>query len=65
VYFFAGRKDYQTNSLIAESYYHKLTAPKKGFFWFERSAHAVPTTEPDLFQETIIHKVLSDTFSGL
>lgn len=65
VYFFAGRKDYQTNSFIAEGYYQKLVAPKKGFFWFERSAHALPTSEPDLLQETVINKVLAETFQGL
>jgi pimeloyl-ACP methyl ester carboxylesterase len=54
VYFFTGRKDYQTNSGIIENYYNKLIAPKKEFFWFERSGHALPTTEPKKMQEIII-----------
>lgn len=65
VYFFAGRKDYQTNSWLAEKYYQKMIAPKKGFFWFERSAHAIPTTEPTHFQNILITKILPATHPGL
>jgi pimeloyl-ACP methyl ester carboxylesterase len=60
VYFFAGRKDLQTNSEIAFQYYEKLKAPKKDFFWFERSAHAIPSTEPELLQNIIINKILPE-----
>jgi pimeloyl-ACP methyl ester carboxylesterase len=58
VYFFVGRKDVQTNSAITEKYYQKLKAPKKDLFWFERSAHSLPTTEPEKLQTTIIEQVL-------
>lgn len=61
VYFFAGRKDYQTNSGIAETYFKKLKAPKKGFYWFERSRHGIPTTEPQRLQQIIIEKILPET----
>lgn len=54
VYFFVGRKDIQTNSEIAEKYYQRLSAPKKNLYWFERSAHALPTTEPEKLQQLII-----------
>jgi pimeloyl-ACP methyl ester carboxylesterase len=60
VYFFAGRKDLQTNSEIAFEYYEKLKAPRKGFFWLERSAHAIPTSEPELLQNIIINKILPE-----
>lgn len=60
VYFFVGRKDYQTNSHIAERYFKTVAAPKKQLFWFERSAHAIPTTEPLLFQQIIVDKILRD-----
>lgn len=63
VYFFAGRKDYQTNSSIAEEYYSMLDAPKKGFFWFEFSAHSVPGSEPDRLQQLIIDEILPATFT--
>lgn len=54
VYFFVGRKDVQTNSQITEKYFQLLTAPKKELYWFERSGHSLPTTEPEKLQEIII-----------
>ena len=60
VYFFVGRKDFQTNSTITEKYYQSLIAPKKELFWFERSAHSLPTTEPAKLQEIIIKHVLDN-----
>jgi len=54
VYFLLGRKDVQTNSKVAEKYYQMLTAPKKGVYWFERSGHSLPTTEPEKFQQVMI-----------
>lgn len=63
VYFFAGRKDFQTNAIITEKFYKKIQAPKKGFFWFEKSAHDVPNTEPDLMQDIIINKILPESYS--
>jgi pimeloyl-ACP methyl ester carboxylesterase len=65
VYFFAGRNDYQTSSAITTEYYNQLLAPKKDLFIFEKSAHAVPTTEPSLFQQILIEKVLPQTYPGL
>ncbi|SHN23339.1 alpha/beta fold hydrolase [Mucilaginibacter sp. OK098] len=61
VYFFVGRKDYMTNAAISEKYEQKLWAPKKQLFWFEKSAHGIPDTEPELMQEIIITKILPDT----
>jgi pimeloyl-ACP methyl ester carboxylesterase len=58
VYFFVGRRDYQTNSRITENYFQTLTAPKKELFWFDRSAHSLPTSEPDKLQKIIIEQVL-------
>jgi pimeloyl-ACP methyl ester carboxylesterase len=58
IYFFVGRKDYQTSSTLTEKYFRMLSAPKKELFWFERSGHSLPTTEPALLQEIIIEKIL-------
>jgi pimeloyl-ACP methyl ester carboxylesterase len=58
VYFFVGRKDHQTNYLISEKYYRQLLAPKKGLFWFEKSGHLIPVTEPALMQQDVITKIL-------
>lgn len=62
VYFCVGRKDYQTNSLITKKYFDQLNAPKKDLFWFENSAHSVPSSEPALLQEIIITKILPNTY---
>lgn len=61
VYFFVGRKDYQTNFTISERYLKKLKAPKKRLFWFENSGHGIPDTEPVLMQDIIIGKILPET----
>jgi len=61
VYFFVGRKDFMTNATISEKYEQKLKAPKKQLFWFEKSAHAIPDTEPGLMQDIIITKILPET----
>jgi len=61
VYFFAGRKDYQTHFAVTEDYYNKLVAPKKQLFWFEQSGHSIPDSEPELMQDVIITKILPDT----
>jgi pimeloyl-ACP methyl ester carboxylesterase len=58
VYFFVGRKDHQTNYLLSEKYYKQLQAPKKGLFWFEKSGHLIPVTEPDLMQQVVIKQIL-------
>lgn len=62
LYFFAGRRDYQTNSELAEQYYLSVTAPKKGFFWFERSGHSIPSSEPERLQSIIIETILPATY---
>jgi pimeloyl-ACP methyl ester carboxylesterase len=62
VYFFSGRNDYQTNHELTYNYYQHLKANNKHFYWFEKSAHVIIGTEPELFQQTIIGKVLPETF---
>jgi pimeloyl-ACP methyl ester carboxylesterase len=61
VYFFIGRKDFITNSILTEKYFKRLKAPKKKLFWFQNSAHGLPDTEPELMQEIIINKILVET----
>jgi pimeloyl-ACP methyl ester carboxylesterase len=61
VYFFIGRRDYQANFSIAEEYFKKLSAPKKKWFWFEKSSHNIPDSEPALLQDIIIDQILPDT----
>jgi len=53
VYIVAGRWDETTPSGLAERYFEALRAPKKGFFWFERSAHFPFLEEPARFTEVM------------
>jgi pimeloyl-ACP methyl ester carboxylesterase len=61
VYFCTGRKDYQTNFAITESYFKKVKAPKKDLFWFEGTGHSIPSAKPDLLQKIILEKILPET----
>ncbi|MBC7508096.1 MAG: alpha/beta hydrolase [Ferruginibacter sp.] len=58
VYFFVGRTDQITNFALSEKYYNQLIAKKKALFWFEKSGHVIPVTEPGLLQEIVITKIL-------
>lgn len=46
VFIFAGRRDFQTPSEVAAAWYEKLRAPRKGFYWFEHSAHMMHLEQP-------------------
>jgi len=59
LYFCIGRKDYQTHFSLVERYYEQVKAPKKNLFWFEHSAHALPSSEPERLQKVIIEEVVS------
>ena len=59
IYFFVGRKDYQTHFKLTEDYYKVLKADKKQLFWFENSGHNLNLTEPKKMQEIIINEILS------
>jgi pimeloyl-ACP methyl ester carboxylesterase len=54
VYFLIGRMDYQVSQYLAERYMKELKAPKKKFFWFEKSAHCPNFSETDKFDEIVI-----------
>ena len=61
VYFFAGAKDYNTNSSVTSEYYNKVSAPKKDLFLFKDAGHGLPETHYDGFQDVIIRKILPQT----
>jgi pimeloyl-ACP methyl ester carboxylesterase len=54
LFFFTGRYDYQTPGSLAEEYYKFVKAPKKGFIWFEESAHFLIFEEPDKLTRELI-----------
>jgi pimeloyl-ACP methyl ester carboxylesterase len=62
IYFFAGAKDYNTNSSITTEYYNKVSAPKKDLFLFKEAGHGLPETHYDGFQDLIIRKILPQTY---
>ncbi|MEX2115286.1 MAG: alpha/beta hydrolase [Bacteroidota bacterium] len=49
IYFFLGRHDYNTPSVLAAEYFSNLRAPKKELVWFEYSAHFPFWEEPGKF----------------
>ncbi len=57
VYFFIGRKDYQTYFRLAEDYFILLTAEKKRLFWFEDSGHNPNLSESNKFQQIILSEI--------
>ena len=61
IYFFVGKNDIQTSTTITKEYFNDLKAPKKDLYLFEKSAHSVHKTEPNLMQEIIINKILPET----
>jgi pimeloyl-ACP methyl ester carboxylesterase len=58
LYFFVGRKDYQTHFKLTEDYYNFVTAPAKIIFWFDNAGHNLTTAEPARLQEIIITNIL-------
>ena len=60
IYFFVGRKDYQTHFTVTENYYNGLVANKKRLFWFDDSGHNLNSKEPKKFQEIVIQEVLGE-----
>lgn len=54
VYFCAGRYDYNTPSVLIESYYNHLIAPEKEIIWFEESAHFPHFEEPGKFAQLAV-----------
>ncbi len=58
VFLMEGRFDYEVPSCIAEKYLNSLRAPFKELTWFEKSAHFPNSEERDLFNRTLVEKVL-------
>ncbi len=53
-----GRYDLMTTYAGARAWFDKITAPKKEFITFERSAHFLMFEEPGRFLTTLVHTVL-------
>ncbi len=51
-----GDKDYQTNYLLAESYFHSVSAPKKCLYLMENTTHGLLETKSEEFS-LILHNI--------
>ena len=59
VFFFQGRHDRQTPSVLVEDYFARLDAPRgKRLFWFEDSAHDLYREEAERMQRLLVEEVL-------
>jgi pimeloyl-ACP methyl ester carboxylesterase len=57
VFILAGRYDQYSVASLAHRFYERLTAPKKGFVWFENSAHNPNFEEPAKFMAFMVKEV--------
>ena len=62
VFLLSGRYDHQSEAGLAYRYFERITAPRKGFVWFETSAHNPHYEEPAKFNAWMIDNIrpLSD-----
>jgi pimeloyl-ACP methyl ester carboxylesterase len=61
VYFLHGLHDYTVSYVEAKAYFQQLSAPLKGFYTFERSAHSPMFEEPERVREILRADVLAGT----
>jgi pimeloyl-ACP methyl ester carboxylesterase len=61
VYFLEGIYDYTCNYILAKDYFEHITAPVKGFYTFEQSAHSPIFEQPEKVQKILREDVLVGT----
>ncbi len=61
VYFFHGRYDYTCSYDLAHAYFNQITAPLKGFYTFEQSAHSPFFEEPEKMRQILQEDVVAGT----
>lgn len=59
VYFLVGRHDYTANHDLARGYFERLSAPVKGFYTFQDSAHSPLFEEPERGRRILREDVLT------
>ena len=60
IYLFVGKYDYITSSVIAKTYFDFITAPKKKFVVFSKSAHCPNIEEHKEFNKKVIECFLNE-----
>ena len=53
-----GRHDLTTPSQVTADWFKRVQAPKKGFVWFENSAHMIEVEEPGRVLVHLVEDVL-------
>ena len=61
VYFLEGKYDYTVSTEVAKRYFEQLSAPVKGFYIFEQSAHSPLFEEPEKARQILEQDVLAGT----
>jgi pimeloyl-ACP methyl ester carboxylesterase len=61
VYFLSGVYDYTCNYTLAKDYFEQISAPVKGFYTFEQSAHSPMFEEPQKVQRILREDILAGT----
>ena len=59
VYIIAGKHDYTVNYKLQKEYFDGLTAPQKGFYTFENSAHSPIVEEPERFIDIVVSDIMN------
>jgi pimeloyl-ACP methyl ester carboxylesterase len=57
VYFFTGRRDWNTPFALVEEWAAQLEAPHVEIVWFEEAGHVAPIEAPEAFQRALIEKL--------
>ncbi len=60
VYFFSGKYDLTVNINLSKAYLNKLSAPLKGFYTFNNSAHSPLFEEPELVRKIFENDILKN-----
>ena len=63
VYFISGKYDLTVNVDLSKDYYNRLTAPFKGFYTFENSAHGPLFEEPKHFRQILVNTIFQAEIS--
>lgn len=59
MYFFTGQYDFTANHTLARQFFDQISAPVKGFYTFENSAHSPVFEEPRRAREVLVQDVLA------
>ena len=58
VFFFLGRRDFNTPTPLVEEWAARLSAPHVEVIWFEEAGHSLGIESPDEFQKRLVEKLL-------